>query len=309
MTKQIYKKGISKMNFFTIIAAPFGYLISWLYSLTNNYLLAVLGTAIVFNICFIWTDIIKRRSAKKLASMLPDIIKIQQKYPNAQINKKEKEKMNKEITEVYNKNNYTGATTFILPVITFVTNIIFFTAVINPLVYISGLDVDTINNFKDAFMNAGIEINGYTQFGIVNLINNTDMLNTVASIVPNVQELIIPNLQFGVLNLGETPSFSWPVIILPIIMTLSTLIPIITSKKITINDFKNFNYSSFTKILLNSFSVFVTCLISFKLPVLICIYWLFRMILNIIKSNAFKVIDKIKNRKECLETELQTKKV
>ena len=83
-------------NFFTFISAPFGYLISWFYYCTNNYLFAVLGSVIIFGICSIWIDIIKQKNANKLNLIHPDILKIQEKYPNAQKNKKEKTEMNKE---------------------------------------------------------------------------------------------------------------------------------------------------------------------------------------------------------------------
>ena len=67
-----------------LIAVPFGYLLSWLYQLTNSYGWALIIFAILVKIILFPVSAKAKKSSMKMSRLSPEIQEIQRKYPNDQ---------------------------------------------------------------------------------------------------------------------------------------------------------------------------------------------------------------------------------
>ncbi len=75
---------ILAFNLGDIITVPFGYLMSWLYALTNNYGAALILFAIVVKLVMTPITAKSKKSSMKMSRMTPRIQEIQQKYAGDQ---------------------------------------------------------------------------------------------------------------------------------------------------------------------------------------------------------------------------------
>lgn len=90
---------------FNIIRVPFGYLIQLLYSLANNYLVAILLFSVVLKIVMFPFGIKQQKNSQKQASLRPKENIIRKKYAG-RTDKATQMKMNTELQEMYQKENY-----------------------------------------------------------------------------------------------------------------------------------------------------------------------------------------------------------
>lgn len=90
---------------FDIIRVPFGYLIQLLYSLTNNYLAAIVLFSIVLKVVMFPFGIKQQKNSQKQASLRPKENVIRKKYAG-RTDKATQMKMNTELQEMYQKEEF-----------------------------------------------------------------------------------------------------------------------------------------------------------------------------------------------------------
>jgi len=90
---------------FDIIRVPFGYLIQLLYSLTNNYLFAIILFSLALKIVMFPFGIKQQKNSQKQASLRPKENVIRKKYAG-RTDKATQMKMNQELQEMYQKEEF-----------------------------------------------------------------------------------------------------------------------------------------------------------------------------------------------------------
>lgn len=293
------------MNIFYIIATPVGKLISLIYSFTNNYILSVFLCVFAFDIFLIWFDIIKRKSENKLEIIVPQVLELDKKYPDRKKDEKQKQKYDDEIVKLYDANNYTGASVFILPIVNTIISIMFFIAIASPLHFISGLDAKTITEIGKFLNSSGFSFRYTMQLQIVSYINQNG-LGLLAEKFPELLTANIPNLSIFGLNLGMPASFTNLSVIFPIITIGYSLFS--TAKelknKIDFEKLKKFEMSQLPALLLNILPIFVSVYFSLKFSVLMIVYTIFTTGTRTLKTLVVKKVFSIKEKGKENKSEL-----
>lgn len=94
-----------------IFSIPFGYLIGFFYSLTDNYILSLLFMTIAVKLVLLPSSIKQQKSMAKSQRLQPKIRRIKEKYANDQ--RKQQEAMN----ELYSREGYSSMTGGCLPML------------------------------------------------------------------------------------------------------------------------------------------------------------------------------------------------
>ena len=90
---------------FDLIRKPFGWLIQWFYSLTGNYLIAILVFSVVLKVVLFPFGIKQQKNYQKQAALRPKENVIRKKYAG-RTDRATQLKMNTEIQELYQKENF-----------------------------------------------------------------------------------------------------------------------------------------------------------------------------------------------------------
>lgn len=227
-------------NIFDIINIPLGYIMKLCYMLVHSYGLSIILFTIITRILMLPLAVKQQKNMLNGLRFQPRLAEIQKKYG------KDREKMAKEMQKLsdegYNPAGGCMPLLIQMPIIWGLFNVIR-----SPLVYISGLSNDLLNNIATALK----DVAGYSnlkagtqdfQIRIIDAITNN--INNVASMVPS--GTIIPNLNMFGMNLAETPkvwmrilgfipipSFTSIVFLIPVLSGLTALLSGFISTKMS----------------------------------------------------------------------------
>ncbi len=90
---------------FDVIRIPFGFIIKWLYSFTNSYLIAILLFSVLLKLVMFPFGIKQQKNSQKQAKLRPKENVIRKKYAG-RTDRATQLKMNTEIQELYQKENF-----------------------------------------------------------------------------------------------------------------------------------------------------------------------------------------------------------
>lgn len=131
------------MNLFDIIRTPFGWLIQWFYSLTDNYLISILIFSVVLKVVLFPFSIKQQRNSQKQAALRPKENVIRKKYAG-RTDRATQLKMNTELQEMYQKENYSPLGGCLPMILMMVVLLAVYEVVRMPLSYTSGMPKDTM---------------------------------------------------------------------------------------------------------------------------------------------------------------------
>lgn len=94
---------------YEILGAPFGWVISLFYGITNNYLLSILCLTIIVRLCLLPASISQQKGMAKQARLQPKLRRIQKKYEGDQ------RKIQEETQALYAREGTSGMTAGCLP--------------------------------------------------------------------------------------------------------------------------------------------------------------------------------------------------
>ena len=95
-------------DFFSFILVPLGYVMRWLYSLTNNYLAAILLFTLLVEILLIPLAIKQQKNQIKQASLAPKVAAINKKYAG-RTDQATNQKKQQEIMDMYQSEHFNPA--------------------------------------------------------------------------------------------------------------------------------------------------------------------------------------------------------
>lgn len=199
------------------ISSLFGYLLNALYTVFNNYGIAIILFSIILRIILIPITIKQQKALKKSAKLQEEMKEIQRKYKN------NPEKLNQETIDLYKREKMSPFAGCFSSIIQLVIILSVFWLVSQPLTYMKRIDSSVINDYKTKLQQEGKQ-SGYAEIEIINRFGSQD-------------ERVNLNMDFLGLDLSKVPSNNlndWKVYIIPLLYVVSSVISI----RIT-NNFNN----------------------------------------------------------------------
>ncbi len=144
------------------ISELFGYLLNWLYSLVNNYGIAIIIFSVILRIILIPITIKQQTTMKKTSKLQEKMAEIQKKYKN------NPEKLNQETIALYKNEKmspFSGCLSSILQIIIILS---VFWLVSQPLTYMKRINPEIIGKYTAEMQESGFEQNGgYIQISLL----------------------------------------------------------------------------------------------------------------------------------------------
>lgn len=270
---------------FQFIANIFGYLLEWLYNgIGQNYGIALILFTIILRIILLPLTIKQQKSMKKTTALQGKMQEIQFKYKN------NPELMNKEIMELYKRENLSPFSGCISSIVQILIILSVFYLVSRPLTYMKKIDPGIIENYKNEISaeNDG-KISNYYEIEIIQKKAAQD-------------ENIKVNMDFLGLDLSKVPSQNMSdatVYIIPLLYVVSSIFSIrMTTGKTKKKEESNSSEPDMTQQMNKSMSYMMPIMavsIAFVAPLGLALYWLVSNILMILERI---VINKYVNSKE-----------
>jgi len=202
--------------FIGFFSDSFGYVLNYIYNLVQNYGLSIILFSILLKIILLPLSVKQHKTMMKTSKIQTEMKAIQTKY------KKEPEKMNKEVMELYKRNNmspFSGCSSVIVQMILLFA--IFF-LVRNPLTHMKKIDPVVLENYTTEITQEigeeGISTQ-YSEISVVKYVQGKDLKDS---------EFYI-NMEFLGLDLSNVPQenfHNWTVYIIPVLYVLSSTISI-----------------------------------------------------------------------------------
>ena len=274
------------------ISSLFGYLLNALYTVFNNYGIAIIVFSIILRLILIPITIKQQKAMKKSAELQEEMKEIQRKYKN------NPEKLNQETIDLYKREKLSPFAGCFSSIIQLLIILSVFWLVSQPLTYMKKIDTNIINDYRTQLQQEGNQ-SAYMEIEIINKYGAQD-------------ERVRLNMDFLGLDLSKVPSSNlndWRVYIIPILYVISSIVSIkITNnfnKKIT--DGKELQTQEEPHELeameaMNKNMTFMLPLMSvfiaFIAPLGLALYWFVSNILVIIEKIIIDAVMKHKEEKE-----------
>lgn len=286
------------------IYSAIGKFLGWLDGLTGSYVLALFIFAIIVELLMLPFGIRQQKNFIKQAKLRPKEMAIRKKYAGRN-DQPTQQKMSQEIQELYQREGFNPMGGCLPMLIQFPIIIILYNTVINPLRHMMGMTaahieglVDYVNTtFSQAFQSKNT-------IGLINYINQ-DGVEAFRGITEYTSDVVtegmgaeiydsmttafgnVPNFNLFGLNLAEQPTlnkFGWlwliPVLTFVVYFASMKLNRKLSYQPTTANDPQVGCSNNIMDISMPLMSVFV----SFAVPAVIGVYWIFKSILSTLKQ-------------------------
>lgn len=203
---------------FQFFANIFGYLLNIINDFVGNYGLAIILFTVIIKILMLPLSIKQQKTMKKSAKIQEQVKILQFKYKN------DPEKLNREMMDLYKKENMSPFSGCLSTIVQFILLISIFYMVRFPLTYMEKIDKNQIDTYVQQMKDDGMSVSqAYSEIDIVREIN---YLKDKFPEDENLNKINL-NMQFFGLDLGKIPQQNlgdWTVYIIPILYIISTFI-------------------------------------------------------------------------------------
>lgn len=198
------------------ISSLFGYLLNALYTVFNNYGIAIIVFSVILRIILVPITIKQQKSLKKSAKLQEEMKEIQRKYKN------NPEKLNQETIELYKREKLSPFAGCFSSIIQLIIILSVFWLVSQPLTYMKKIDTNIINEYNTQLEQQG-DKSTYKEIEIINKFGSQD-------------ERVRINMDFWGLDLSKVPSNNlsdWKVYVIPLLYVISSVLSIKISNSFT----------------------------------------------------------------------------
>lgn len=205
---------------FQFFANMFGYLLQILYTIVNNYGLAIILFTLIIKLLLLPLSIKQQRTMKKSAELQEKVKVIQFKY------KSDPEKMNQEMMNLYKNekmNPFSGCLTAIIQMILLLS---IFYLVRSPLTFMEKIPQENINNYISQLKEDGKTVS--SAYPEIDIIREFDWLKEKNPEDSQIEKIDI-KMNFLGLDLSKIPQQNmtdYTVYIIPVLYILSSFISI-----------------------------------------------------------------------------------
>lgn len=205
---------------FEFFANLFGYLLSFLYNIVNNYGIAIILFTVIIKLLLLPLSIKQQRTMKKSAKIQEKVKVIQFKYKN------DPEKMNQEMMDLYKNEKMSPFSGCLTAIIQMLLLLSIFYLVKSPITYMEKISADDVNKYVTQLQEEGREVSKV--YPEIDLIREYSWLKEKNPEDNNVEKLNI-QMNFLGLDLSKIPQQNmtdYTVYIIPILYILSSFISI-----------------------------------------------------------------------------------
>ncbi len=296
-----------KNGFPAILLVWIGKFLGWLTGLVGDYyVLAIMLFAVLVEILMLPIAIKQQKNTVGMAKLRPQIAKIEKKYAGrtdpATLQKKREEVLALQQKEGYSP--FSGCLPLLLQLI--VVGFILYPIIQNPLRYV----LDQSDGFSSALLyfatapkaTGGLGLQLSSQGNVIELLSHLDLgsmekikefalIGNGAEIFDAFKGLPMPKFTAFGINLGEVPSFTSILILVPILNVAAQWITMFLTKR-----WNNTGYnaamdgqSAASMKIMEFLPLLMTLWILFKIPSMIGVYWLFRSLISLLKQFLIKL--------------------
>ena len=216
------------------IASIFGYALNFIYSIVNNYGLAIVLFSILLKILMLPLSIKQQKNMKKTEKIQKELAVIKEK------NKNNPERLNQETMALYKRENMNPFSGCLGSIIQIFLILAMFYLVRNPLTFMLKTNENTTKLITQYIKEENIQINQtYPEISILKYVNKSGKEIEINGEKINLKDLQI-NMNFLGLDLSDIPQQNYEeikVFIIPVLYVISSIISI----KITTNTKKEIN--------------------------------------------------------------------
>mgnify|MGYP000544786624 CR=1 FL=1 len=252
-----------------LIVRPFGLLLQWLYSIVQNYGIAVILFALLVKLVCIPLTIKSKKSMLAMSAMNAELQQLQKKYANNRV------KLNEEMQKLYEKHGVSPMSGCLPNLIPLPIMMGLYYAVQQPLQYIVGLSRETVIALAQMIGLDQLAGANYTvQILIAEKLNafvdgSGHFSDAVTNCLQSGETIFPLDFHFFGLNLADTPSISHPSII--------WIIPILSGLTAFLSSYIMQKMQNFMMPLMSLYFAFI-------LPGAIGIYWIFNNVFTCVQE-------------------------
>ena len=203
---------------FQFFANIFGYILNIINNFVGNYGLAIILFTVIVKLVMLPLSIKQQKAMKKNNKIQKQIKVLQFKYKN------DPEKLNREMMELYKKENISPFSGCFSTIIQFILLISIFYMVRFPLTYMKHIDKTQLDTYVQQMKDDGITVS--QAYSEIDVIREIDYLKEKFPDDSNLDKISL-NMQFLGLDLGKIPQQNlndWTVYIIPVLYIISTFI-------------------------------------------------------------------------------------
>ena len=203
---------------FQFFANIFGYLLNIINDFVGNYGLAIILFTVIIKILMLPLSIKQQKTMKKSAKIQEQVKILQFKYKN------DPEKLNREMMDLYKKENMSPFSGCLSTIVQFILLISIFYMVRCPLTYMERIDKTQIDTYVQQLKGDGMSIN--QAYSEIDIIRELDYLKEKFPDDQNLDKINL-NMNFCGLDLSKIPQQNlgdWTVYIIPILYIISTFV-------------------------------------------------------------------------------------
>ena len=194
------------MNIADIIRVPFGYVLEWLYLLTNNYGLALILFAIAIKLILLPMSAKSKKSMMKMSRMAPRVKALEAKYGD------DKVKYQQEVMKLYKKEGVSTTGGCLWSFIPLLILIPLYQVIREPMVYMMHLTSEQAGQIVQIISDAGVSLGSneyYSQLAAASHIS--EFLPQIREAIPELANATLTPINFDFIgvNLGLVPTWKF----------------------------------------------------------------------------------------------------
>lgn len=274
-----------------ILGVPLGWIMKLIYSFIQNYGLSIVVFTILVKLILLPFTVKQQKSSAKMAVVQPQMLELQKRYANNQ------QKLQEELAALYAREGYNPTSGCLTMFIQFPIIMGLYDVIYKPLTHVLALGSDVITKATEIASSLNLlpeRIYSAEPFIISAIQNDPAAFEALGSdVVAKVQAF---DMNFLGINLGETPSMAFNLLLLIPILSFasSMLMTVISSRNM---DTGNNPSASGMKMTLYMMP-FLSAWICFSVPAGVGMYWTVSNLLSIVQT---LVLNKFYNPKEMAE--------
>ena len=285
---------------FDLINIPFSWVIRFFYSLTDNYMIALLFFAIVVKIVLFPVGVKQQKNMVKQASLRPKEMAIRAKYAG-RTDQATQQKMQNEIMTLYQNENYNPAGGCLPMLLQLLVVWAIYQIVYGPLTYLCGMSAEGISLLKEAIKllseaetytgNQIQMLHDITALGISRIIEVLPQIEgytaELGASIENILNNSLPNMTVfgGTLDLSETPKLALNALLaIPVLNLVTTWASTKITRKFTYQAPEQQAQRNSSRRIMEITMPLMIFYMAFKLPAALGVYWIFQNVLGVLQS-------------------------
>ncbi len=298
------KRRVSQQTHMSAIYSGIGYVLEFFYSLIPNYALALLLFALLFKLVFIFGGIKQQKNAVKQAKLKPKEMAIRKKYKGRN-DQTSRQKMNQEIMDMNQREGYSPFGGCLPLILQLVLVILLYAVIRNPLQYLSHFSGELIGAIEQSVVeleymtekelaNNQILVASYFHDNFDKVLELVQTKGDFAAELSGLTADSLPNFMLFGQNLGQKPSFTSLLVLIPILNFVVSFASMKLTRKLTMQPvpgadpqtedaMKSMQLMDFLMPLMTVWFTFIT-------PAVLGLYWIYQSILGVAQQLILRAV-------------------